>query len=286
VSFAIPQVSTVSPGFEVTSVKASRDLGGQSAVERDKGWGDVTGRVNLIHIPLRYVLLHAYRLQGYQLTGPYWLNTECFDILATVPAGTPKERIPEMFQLMLAERFGLRFHKELRRSSIEALVVAEGGPKLQKGVAEGAQGAEWASRGAKLSGSGDTKSISGTASGPYGKVRITASPGLHLDFAGVTMDGLSSYLSQGFADQPIVNMTGLKGIYRVSLDIAFNDLPSQRAAPLADDGDPAQAVPVAHDPGTASLRESLRKMGLRLMRRNAPVEMFVIDHIDRTPTPN
>ena len=75
-----------------------------------------------------------YDLQAYQLSGPAWLDTEPFDILATVPAGAPKDQIPLMFQDLLAERFKLKFHRETQTAASYALVVGEGGPKLKEAL--------------------------------------------------------------------------------------------------------------------------------------------------------
>jgi uncharacterized protein (TIGR03435 family) len=274
------------PSFEVASVKESTAFGGQAAEERDKGWGDITGRVNLRYITLRYVLMHAYNLQSHQLLGPFWLDTLHFDIFATVPAGMPKEKIPLMFQSMLDDRFGLRFHKEMRPSSVYALEIAEGGSKLEKALPEDSQGSEWELGPPKLTGSGEHKAITGTTAGLYGKMKITISPAWHLEFAGVTMDGLGRYLSNGIMDRPVVNLTGLSGSYRMILDIAFEDTPSQRDRVRADDGDAQQPVPRASEPPGASIRESLRKAGLRLVSRKIPIETLVVDHIERTPTEN
>jgi hypothetical protein len=85
------------PTFEVASVKPSTGAGGQTTAERARGWGDVTGRVNLEDIKLNDVLRRAYSLQPHQLSGPAWLDTDHFDILAVVPAGAPKQQIPLMF---------------------------------------------------------------------------------------------------------------------------------------------------------------------------------------------
>jgi hypothetical protein len=93
------------PTFEVASVKSSSGTGGQTTAERARGWGDVTGRVNLEGVQLTDVLLRAYGLQPYQLSGPAWLDTDPFEILAVVPAGMPKQQIPLMFQALLEERF-------------------------------------------------------------------------------------------------------------------------------------------------------------------------------------
>ena len=42
----------------------------------------------------------------------------------------------------------------------------------------------------------------------------------------------------------------------------------------------------ASDPSGSSIQVSLGKQGLKLLRKNAPLEKLVIDHIEKTPTEN
>jgi hypothetical protein len=58
------------PTFDVASVKPSVTNPGQPGAERERGWGDVTGRVNLLHIGLSNVLLRAYGIEPYQFQRP------------------------------------------------------------------------------------------------------------------------------------------------------------------------------------------------------------------------
>jgi uncharacterized protein (TIGR03435 family) len=81
-------------------------------------------------------------------------------------------------------------------------------------------------------------------------------------------------------------MTELKGTYQVTLEIPPSEMPSARRGPPESQGDAGQPVPTASDPSGASVRNSLEKQGLRLVRRRLPIEKFVIDHIERTPTEN
>lgn len=272
------------PAFEVASVRPSAGAGGQAADERARGWGDVTGRVALMQIPLMAVLLRAFGLQPYQLSGPAWLNADPFDIFANVPAGAPKEQIPLMFQALLAERFKLRFHRETQVAPVYALVVAAGGPKMKEPLPDDPNATE----GFKVTGSGEKRVISGAITGgPFGRSTLSVANGtLHTEFASMTMESLAEYLSQGQVDLPVVDMTELKGSYRVPLDFSMSDMPGVRARLQADQGNASQAVPTASDPSGPSLRESIEKLGLKLERRRLPVEKLVIDHIERAPTGN
>ncbi len=99
------------PSFEVASVRSNDDRHGSST---ERLWGDTTSRVILYHIPIKYVLLHAFAIDATQLKGPEWLDDKFYDILATVPTGTSREQVLLMFQALLIHRFHLNYHWESR----------------------------------------------------------------------------------------------------------------------------------------------------------------------------
>jgi uncharacterized protein (TIGR03435 family) len=258
--------------FDVASVRPSAP-DDKAAAATPRSWGDVTGRVTLRHIPLKYVLLQVFSLSQDQIVGPGWLESDFFDILAVAPAGTPKDQIALMFQTLLAERFNLRFHRETRIAAVYALVVAPGGPKMKESVAYDADAYKDI---AHMSGTGENKIISGTGQGPFGPFRLTAAKGVvHSEFVAMTMDGLARYLSQS-SDRPVIDGTGLKGSWQVVLE----NSPGTRLTGLEDD------APGANQGAGDLLRESLQKLGLKLVPQKVPSEKFVIDHIERSPSEN
>jgi uncharacterized protein (TIGR03435 family) len=80
------------------------------------------------------LLLTAYNVRSYQISGPDWLAGERFDIYATVPAGATKEQLSLMLQHLLEERFRLAVHHETRPMTVYDLIVAKGGPKMREHV--------------------------------------------------------------------------------------------------------------------------------------------------------
>jgi uncharacterized protein (TIGR03435 family) len=81
---------------------------------------------------LKNLLMNAYDVKNYQITGPSWLDTERFDINATMPPDTTKEQFRVMLQNLLAERFKLTIHWETKELPVYSLVVNKGGPKLNE----------------------------------------------------------------------------------------------------------------------------------------------------------
>src|SRR3984957_4868994 len=95
------------PAFEVASVKPAADpervpmicLVPCSPGERLTVEGT---RVDIRYMSLSRLILTAYRLKPYQLSGPDWMKTQRFDILAKIPEGGSKDQVPEMLQSLLA----------------------------------------------------------------------------------------------------------------------------------------------------------------------------------------
>jgi uncharacterized protein (TIGR03435 family) len=267
----------VRPTFEVAAVKPSVN-GDQSPQERRIGWGYETGRVTLMHQTVKGVISKVFDVQFYQIVCPDWIATEYFDIFANAPRGAPKEQIPLMFQALLEDKFNMRWHRESQTSPVYALSVAEGGPKLKQGL----PGDSDISVAADTTGSaGARTSTVEIKGGEFGNVRTTLLPGLgtHYDYANITMVGLAHMLSTGhMLDLPVVDTTGLPGVYQVSLDIR-PPFQFPRPGPALGPADAAGASDLEGE----SIRASLQKLGLRLVPRKLPVEKLVIDHIDKKP---
>jgi uncharacterized protein (TIGR03435 family) len=69
-------------------------------------------------------------VKPFQVVAPAWISTTTFDVAATLPPGTTKPQLATMLRTLLAERFGLAFHKDAKEVSAYALTVAKEGPKL------------------------------------------------------------------------------------------------------------------------------------------------------------
>src|SRR4051812_9748118 len=93
------QQSDTSLTFEVASIKPSPPpVGNMLRVMMQGGPGTPDpGRLNYANVSLKNLMTTAYKVKGYQISGPSWLDSERFDITAKIPAGTTKEQ----FQTML-----------------------------------------------------------------------------------------------------------------------------------------------------------------------------------------
>ena len=246
------QNAPIQPKFEVASVKRADQCGGRNSID--------PGSVAFRGVPLKGVLMEAFKVKMEQIEGPSWLETGCFDISAKIPEGATRDQLPAMLQALLAERFKLAAHKEDRPRSGYALVVDRGGPKFKEDDPK-----------TNFLGSNAGKMF-------YGAFGHGALKGV------MSMATLAANLStQGYG--PVQDATGLTGKYDIDLTWA----PDKAFEPRAVDATASAATPPGADipAPEASLFTALREsLGLKLERRNVQVQFVVIDHIERIPTEN
>jgi uncharacterized protein (TIGR03435 family) len=316
------QTTTSNPAFEVATVKPSPPLDMTKLAEQIKagkmprfGPHVNASQAEYTYMSLKELIATAYRVKQYQITGPAWLATDRFDIVAKLPDGASKDDAPKMLQALLAERFKLAAHRDTQEHPVLALLVGKDGPHLKESTAS----AEPIDENAPLK-PGETQ-----IGGPSGPIRMTSNADgsitmnmgakgtmtvrvdgqaqtMHLESSMMTMAGLADMLTMhthiaGGGGRQVVDMTDLKGNYQVSLDISLEEVMAMAQAahreegisspmPLAGGGgennSPASA---ASEPiGGASVFASVQKLGLKLEKRKAPVEQFVIDHVEKAPT--
>ena len=91
-----------------------------------------------------------------------------------------------------------------------------------------------------------------------------------------------------FVDRPVMDMTELKGTYQVALELTMEDMRGvvRTAGVMLPPGGGAAVAETASDPSGGSIFSSLQQMGLKLEPRKAPVDLIVVDHVEKVPTEN
>ena len=261
VSLACAQTAESSPAFEAASVKPSPLSGGGFHLSGGPGTND-PGRITYENVPLRIVLLTAYGVRNYQLTGPDWLNTLRFDIAAKLPEGVTEEQFRSMLRNLLEARFQMKLHRESKEMPVYALLPAKKGSKLKPAVVQSPEG-EIAT------------ALPGEGPDGFPKLRMP-SPGIVIETKNGTarISGNQTSMAK-FADflssrtgRPVIDETGLTGTF--SFVLYF----TPEGAVAADSPEPDIF---------SALEEQL---GLKLEPRRAPVEFLVIDHAEKIPTEN
>jgi uncharacterized protein (TIGR03435 family) len=195
----------------------------------------------------------AYNVQEYQLTAPSWVNDERYDITAKADGRTPEDQLRAMLQTLLKERFKLELHRQTKVMQVYALVVAKGGHKMQETASEGPSTMQEDER-------------KGVVTGQANLWDMTAR--------------LSQLLGT-----PVVDMTGLKGRYAFTVNMA----PYARGERPT--GPPGAAPAGSPGGGMADMAGMLlpllqEQMGLKLEARKMPVELIVIDRAEKVPEEN
>ena len=289
---APPQKPAGALAFEVASIKpaeplsAERMMAGQQHISVNVD----AARVDFADVSLAELIRAAYRVKLYQISGPDWMTTSRFDVVAKLPEGAKADQVPEMMQTLLEERFHLVLHNSSKEMPVYALVAGKDGSKLKESTPdEATDGAGVAAGGSPTAGAGGRSGM-GTSpmstSGPNGSSRMSVTPnGLHVDLKNMTIASMLDWLSR-FTDRPVVDQTGLTGRYDLGLDVSRDEmLNAARAAGMVVDA--ARRAPEgATDPGGDSVFASLQKVGLKLEPRRLPLILLVVDRLDKTPTEN
>ena len=235
--------------FEVASVKPHKDADdGRVGIQITPG-----GRWRATNVPLNELLQMAFELKPGQMSGaPKWINSERYDIDAKLDASLgPNPKAGDMqpyLQSLLENRFQLKFHREAKDMPVYALVVAKGGPKMKE--------SDPAERGPSIR---------------VGQGQMTMTK--------VDMDQFVRALSRQVG-RPILNQTELTGQYTIELTFA----PEGGGGGPGDRGGEAppgerRAAPGADGPTVFTAVQE--QLGLKLESKKAPVQMFVIDKIEK-----
>ena len=305
------------PTFEVASVKpAALDMAklmaGMQNGEMPRIGPRVDGaRAEYIFMALKDLISLAYKVKPYQITGPDWIASQRFDIIAKLPGGASKDDVPMMLQALLEDRFKLALHRESKEGPVLALVVGKGGPKMKESpeapkpidanapLAPGERQMDGPDGPMRIT--VNTRNGSSTMNmGAKGTVSSSMDPAtrsMKIEASQVTMGGFAdmlSSLSQAAGGQQVKDMTGLTGNYQVAINFSLADLMNMaRAQGVNVPNLPAEASAAAtpgdaaSDPGgSSSLVQAVQSLGLKLESRKAMVEQLVIDHVEKTPTEN
>jgi uncharacterized protein (TIGR03435 family) len=188
-------------------------------------------------VPLKLLITVAYRVNGDQVTGgPGWISTDRFDMNAEAEKPSSIEQLHVMLRNLLAERFKLRMHSETKERPVYVLSVDRSGVKM-------------------------TPRDAATAGDP-----LIAQPAPGTLTAQFTPMDYFAWLLSLFLDRPVLDRTGLKGVYDFRLSwtpVLSAGLPDSRSFNDA-----------ADDNSGPGIFEAVRK-------QTGPVEILVMDHAEK-----
>ena len=238
--------------FEVASVKLNT-----SGVQSSRSHFQPGGRYVVSNGTAERLFRNAYMVQPFQIVGaPDWLTADRFDIDAKANGNITVPQLQGMLKTLLRERFSLVFHRETREMPVYTLVLARAdgrhGPSLKPSSFECStmMNGPPPQTPAPPAANGLSPCGSSTGSG-----RIISN--------GTSMAYFANNLSNVIG-RTVVDRTGLRGDFDLSLIYT---------------PETAAAQPLSDMPSLfTAIQEQL---GLKLESDRGPVEVFVIDRVER-----
>jgi uncharacterized protein (TIGR03435 family) len=226
------------------------------------------GRFTATNNTVRTLILNAYGISSspYLLQGgPGWIDSARYDIDAkagadAIPAGTSNrvlwEKTRLMLQALLADRFKLSIRRETKEMPAYQLLVAKNGARLQK----------------------SDRDCDASVTACHG---FSGNP-TRLSGSGVDMYDLALILSS-YSDRPVIDRSGIQGLF--DLKLQWNPFAARPQAADVIPRSPAAEAREGPRPDLASLPTLFdaleQQLGLKLESHKGPVEVYVIDHVER-----
>jgi bla regulator protein BlaR1 len=255
------------PRFEVASIKPAAPDQHGTFIRASPG-----GRLDIQNMPLKELIVLAWRVQPFQLSGgPSWIESAHYDISAKSEGNPKQEENFLMVQSLLVDRFQLKIHHETKELPVYALVVANKDGKIGPQLIESKEGSCTQFDPSKPPpppepGKPPALGCGGMWMGPD---RINA--------VGIPISQLSPVLSR-MLGRTVVDKTGLTAKY----DVKAQWTPDQnQLQALGGGAPPGEPVP-QFDPNGPSIFTALQEqLGLKLESQKGPVDILVIDHVEK-----
>lgn len=183
-----PMAADAHPSFAVATIKLH-----DPNYPRRQGWNFIGSRVKIDNQTLTSLMMYAFSIDPHQVVdAPEWASKTAFDVegVTDTPGEPNRVQQQEMIQKLLADRFGLKFHREQRPLNVYAIQVAKGGPKLTPTAHPQRQS---------------------TQRGRYEGATLV------LTMGSATMSDFVLDMQFAGLDRPLIDRTGLKGQYDITL---------------------------------------------------------------------
>jgi uncharacterized protein (TIGR03435 family) len=202
-----------------------------------------------LNTTLSDIMTMAYEVHINQIAGaPSWFENDKFDIQGRPAAeGIPNtDQLRGLMRSLLADRFKLTTHNEKKEMPAYVLTVGSNGHKMTPNTA-------------------NPNGLPGLFFKALGQMGVT----------NANMGQFAGALQGAVLDRPVVDRTGLQGRFDFTLTWTADDSQFRSFGPRPPSGPPADNAP----PGLfTAIQEQL---GLKLERGNAPVDVIVIDRVEK-----
>jgi uncharacterized protein (TIGR03435 family) len=260
--------------FEAASVRPAAPLGPRDPEATHGGPGTSDpGRISYRGVTVSELILDAYGIRPLQLSFPASLRLKRYDIVASIPPGTDKEQFNAMVRELLADRFGLRFHRQPTEFNAYKLAVSSRGAKLQETTFKSDDPPK------------DQRRVYPDGIRMFaGHVTWVPVNGRIVLAAGKTpLRELVNFLESAL-EGPVTDATGLTGEYDIRMEFSPEG--------LRGDGLPPRAAPnsnsanSASDPAPNIFQALEQQLGLKLEKSKELLDVLVVDQVNEVPTGN
>ena len=237
---AQPQETQAPLTFDVAAIRFSNPDQVNGSIKALPGGHGYTAQ----NIPVKLMISLMYKVPMRQIKGgPDWIDSLRFNVEARADHPYSLDDLHTMYQNLLAERFGLKFHRESKEGPVFALTVDPAGLKM------------------KVNTSPQDFSIP-----------VNGGPA-HVVGRRVPMNYLCWWLGQMLQqdERPVIDLTGLNQNY--DFDLSF--------MPVLPPGASADGLPTELRDLPSLFVAVREQLGLKLEPQKGPVEYLVIDHIDK-----
>jgi uncharacterized protein (TIGR03435 family) len=259
------------PQFEVASVKPNKSGNLSGGGLRPQG-----DRFVATNVTLRMLLQFAYRpqdgtpmLNDRLVGGPAWMDSDHFDVQAKLEQDAraiPQEQIRLMLQSLLEDRFQVKAHWETRDLPVYILTIGKGGPKLKLSEDQ-TPPAPVTTRPPQRPGEAPVL--------PRGVFSVMPAPsGMMITGTAIPFSNIIGFI-QVRVGRRIFDKTDLKGLYDIRLQ--FADSLSAPPAAVSTTGEPTPLP----EPSAPPLAVALDELGLKLDSTKMPLEVLVIDSVQK-----
>jgi uncharacterized protein (TIGR03435 family) len=217
------------------------------------------GRVDVRGVSMKTIIAVVNKVPEDFVSGPGWMSSTRYDIVAKAVPTSTEDQLFAMTRTMLLERFKMVSHTVKKPAPAYVMTVGKKSANLTPSTDANNPGCQV---------------VPSTRTEPTGLT--------HRACHAVTMQRLAELLPEMapayFQDLLAVDLTELKGAFDFKLD--WVSRPAYNAAVAAANG----GTPT--DDRVVTIFDAVQKLGLKLENRKYPMDMIVVDSIERTPTEN
>lgn len=284
-----PGPAAANPSFELADIHTSTPTGTQILTGTRGAVIRASGRYEFTNATMVDLIRTAYNVDADKVQGgPSWLESDRFDIIAKAPPKTTPDDAKLMLRSLLADRFKLLVHQDLRPLPSYALSVSKTGHKLKEADGSGQPGCQMT---IQQNAPAEQQALQSALQAGSGSVTMRIATFLYTCH-GVTMASFAEQMHTMIVSQtylgnnPIGDQTDLKGSW--DFDFKYTQKPPANGASNDQTIRTANGtVQVTMAGEYISLFDAMEKqLGLKLSPATIPTPVIVVDSAERKPTEN